>query len=46
MSPADIENIVNEAIIHAVNNNKNLAGMDDIEYAKDRILMGTQKVNA
>jgi ATP-dependent Zn protease len=47
MSPgftgADIENLVNTAVTHAVNQDKEFAEMIDFEYARDRIMMGIER---
>lgn len=49
---AEIENVVNIAITHAINNdkyffvhniNREKASMEDFEYARDRILMGLER---
>lgn len=40
MTGADINNIVNQAALHAVLKGNNLVTMDDLEFAKDKILMG------
>jgi cell division protease FtsH len=40
---AELENIVNEAALHAARHNKSLVTMKDFEYAKDRVLMGTER---
>ena len=40
---AELSNLVNEAALHAARNNKKLVTMKDFEYAKDRILMGSER---
>jgi len=40
---AEIENLVNTAISEAVHNNKEMADIDDFEYARDRIMMGIER---
>ncbi len=42
-SGADIENLVNEATLYAARMNKDKVGMSDFEYAKDKVLMGTER---
>ena len=42
-SGADIENLVNEAALFAAGSNKDKVGMSDFEYAKDKVLMGTER---
>ncbi len=42
-SGADIENLVNEAALKAARFNKDLVSMDDFEFAKDKVLMGTER---
>lgn len=42
-SGAELENLINEAAIIATRRNKNEIEMDDLEYAKDKILMGAEK---
>jgi len=42
---AEIENLVNIAIINAVNLNKNEVDMEDISEARDRVLMGISRKN-
>ena len=42
-SGADIENLVNEAALRAAGLNKTNVFMDDFEYAKDKVLMGTER---
>jgi len=47
MSPgftgAEIENLVNTAITEAVHRGREHAGMDDFEFARDRIMMGIER---
>ncbi len=42
-SGADIENLVNEAVLNAARLNKDKVHMSDFEFAKDKILMGTER---
>ena len=42
-SGADIENLVNEAVLCAARANKEKVNMSDFEFAKDKILMGTER---
>ena len=42
-SGADIENLVNEAVLNAARANKEKVNMIDFEFAKDKILMGTER---
>jgi len=42
-SGADIENLVNEAALHAARSDKSAVGMGDFEYAKDKVLMGAER---
>lgn len=42
-SGADIENLVNEAALYAAGSNKETVTMSDFEYAKDKVLMGTER---
>lgn len=42
-SGADIENLVNEAVLNAARLNKEKVNMSDFEFAKDKILMGTER---
>ena len=42
-SGADIENLVNEAVLNAARLNKEKVAMMDFEFAKDKILMGTER---
>jgi cell division protease FtsH len=42
-SGADIENLVNEAALHAARFDKKSVEMADFEYAKDKVLMGTER---
>ncbi len=43
-SGADLENLLNEAALHAVRNGRKEIAHDDIEEARDKILMGPRKV--
>lgn len=40
---ADLENLVNEAALHAARFNKKIVEMDDFELAKDKVLMGSER---
>ncbi len=42
-SGADLENLVNEAALHAAKLNKNEVDMGDFEEAKDKVLMGKER---
>ena len=42
-SGADIENLINEAVLNAARANKEKVNMSDFEFAKDKILMGTER---
>jgi cell division protease FtsH len=42
-SGADIENLVNEAALYAARRNKEKVNLDDFEFAKDKVLMGTER---
>lgn len=42
-SGADLENLVNEAALLAARNNKNKIDMDDLEKAKDKVMMGSER---
>ena len=42
-SPADIANIVREAALIAIRNNKDSVGMDDIDDARERIALGIKR---
>jgi len=40
---ADLENLVNEAALYAARRNKEKVDHSDFEYAKDKVLMGTER---
>jgi cell division protease FtsH len=42
-SGADIENLVNESVLYAARFGKDKVTMSDFEYAKDKVLMGTER---
>ncbi len=42
-SGADIENLVNEAALYAARKNKEKLAIDDFEFAKDKVIMGTER---
>jgi len=42
-SGADLENLVNEAALYAARQNKEKVELADFEYAKDKVLMGTER---
>jgi cell division protease FtsH len=42
-SGADIENLVNEAALYAARRNKEKVAIEDFEYAKDKVLMGSER---
>lgn len=43
LTGADIQNMVNEAALWAARNDKKEVGMDDFDYARDKILMGAKR---
>lgn len=42
-SGADIENLINEAALYAARSNKEKVSLSDMEYAKDKVLMGVER---
>jgi cell division protease FtsH len=42
-SGADIENLVNESVLYAARFDKDKVTMSDFEFAKDKVLMGTER---
>ena len=42
-SGADIENLVNEAALRAARSDKTTLDMDDFEFAKDKVVMGSER---
>ena len=43
-SGADLENLLNEAALHAVRNGRSEIAPDDVEEARDKIIMGPRKI--
>ena len=43
LTGADIRNLVNEAALWASRNDKDSVDMDDFEYARDKVLMGSKR---
>ena len=43
LAGADLENIVNEAALLAAKRNKDRVGMDDLEDAKDKVMLGVER---
>ena len=43
MAGADLENLVNEAALLAARQDKDVVSMSDLERAKDKVLMGTER---
>lgn len=43
LSGADIANIVNEAALYAAKQNKSMIETEDLEYAKDKVLLGVER---
>ena len=42
-SGADIENLINEAALRAARTEKTKISMDELEFAKDKVLMGVER---
>ena len=42
-SGADLANLVNEAALRAARSNKRMVTMEDFEFAKDKVMMGTER---
>ncbi len=42
-SGADLANLVNEAALMAARNGKRFVGMEEFEYAKDKVMMGAER---
>jgi len=40
---AELSNLVNEAALHAARHNKKMVTMKDFEFAKDKVLMGSER---
>ena len=43
LSGADLANLVNEAALHAAHDNQKVVRMHDFEFAKDKVLMGSER---
>ncbi len=43
LSGADLANLVNEAALHAARSNQKVVRMNDFEFAKDKVLMGSER---
>ena len=43
LSGADLANLVNEAALHAARSNQKVVRMRDFEFAKDKVLMGSER---
>lgn len=43
LTGADIRNVVNEAALWAARNDKTRVGMEDFDYARDKVLMGAKR---
>jgi cell division protease FtsH len=43
LTGADVRNLVNEAALWATRHDRNQVGMDDFEYARDKVLMGSSR---
>ena len=43
LSGADLAHLVNEAALHAARFNQTVVRMDDFEFAKDKVLMGSER---
>ena len=43
LSGADLANLVNEAALHAARHNQKVVRMRDFEFAKDKVLMGSER---
>jgi len=44
LSGADLENLLNESALHAVRSGHKMVARDDIEEARDKLLMGPRKI--
>ena len=42
-SGADLANLVNEAALYAARSGKKLVGMEQMDFAKDKVMMGTER---
>ncbi|KAI1863310.1 uncharacterized protein JN550_009630 [Neoarthrinium moseri] len=43
LSGAELENIVNQAAVHASRNKSQFVGLKDFDWAKDRVIMGAER---
>lgn len=45
-SGADLENLINQAAVHASRNKATMVSMQDLEWSKDKIMMGAERRSA